>query len=209
MGPVYSITEAIESAGGIVVECQFESRHIDGFSRWKRPNLPPLVFMSRDLPPDRWRWTMAHELGHLIMHTGEMPAEDMEQEADSFAEEFLMPANVIKPQLGNAKFETLARLKLHWKVSVQALIQRAYHLEIVTARQRSHMFMQWTKAGYRLREPADLDPPREPPRAMAKLVEFHLSDLAYTEQDLAEFLGLEPEEFQATYMEGTHLRRIK
>ncbi len=209
IGPVFSMTEAVENAGGIIAECDFETRHIDGFSRWKRPNLPPLFFMSGNLPPDRWRWTVAHELAHLVMHTGEMPAEDMEQEADQFAEEFLMPANVIKSQLGNARFETLARLKQYWKVSIQALIQRAYHLDVISARQRSHMFMQWSKAGYRLREPSDLDPPREPPKALSALVDFHLSQLSYSESELAHLLGLRTEEFRTTYLAGPRLRRLK
>lgn len=202
-GPVFSMTDAIEQAGGIIVECDFDSRHIDGFSKWKRPAFPPLFFVNRSLPPDRWRWTLAHELGHLVMHTGEMPEPDMEAAADAFAEEFLMPAHQIKPQLLTPSIPKLAGLKLHWKVSLQSLITRAFHLGLITPRQRSYMYMQWSRAGYRLREPEDLDPPREPPKKLSEIVHFHTRQLGYTVAELAAAVSLSEGEFRSTYLSGS------
>ena len=45
---------------------------------------PPLIFINKDLLQDRYRFTLAHELGHLIMH--DIPHENME---DKKRDEFL------------------------------------------------------------------------------------------------------------------------
>ena len=200
LGPIFNMTDVVEAAGGIIIECDFESRQIDGFSKWKHPNLPPLFFMNHNVPPDRWRWTLAHELGHVIMHTGHATSPDIEEEADIFAEEFLTPAKLIKSHLLNPTFPNLSGLKIQWKVSIQALINRAYHLQIISSRRRSHMFMQWTKAGFRLREPEELDPPNEPPHRLQEMVDFHLKELGYTIRELSQTLLLDENEFRALYM---------
>jgi Zn-dependent peptidase ImmA (M78 family) len=43
------------------------------------------------------RWTLVHEIGHILMHR--FPTDNMEREADEFAAEFLLPAKDVKPQL--------------------------------------------------------------------------------------------------------------
>ena len=199
-GPVFDITAAIERAGGIVVECDFTSRQIDGFSRWRQHELPPLFFMNSAAPPDRDRWTKAHELGHIVMHTNAQPYDEMENEANMFASEFLTPAQLIKPQLVNLTLSRLAALKTYWKVSMQALVYRAGELMVISPRQRTYLFTQLSKAGYRLREPSDLDPPQEQPKILFDLVQMHLKHLGYTVSDLAEALALTEFEFRSLYL---------
>ncbi|HLG69791.1 MAG TPA: XRE family transcriptional regulator [Chloroflexota bacterium] len=198
-GPIFNLTAVLEQAGALIVECDFESRHIDGFTQWRGPGQPPLFFINRHLPPDRWRWTLAHELGHAVLHTMS-PSDAMEREADLFAEEFLMPRQSIKSQLLNVNFSKLANLKIHWKVSIQALVTRAYNLGLMSPRQRTYLFMQWSRAGYRLREPEHLDPPVEHPKALYDLVLKHLSVLGFTIAQLADWLSLLEAEFRRYYL---------
>jgi Zn-dependent peptidase ImmA (M78 family) len=49
----------------------------------------------------------------------------MENEADRFAAEFLMPAKEIGPQLARMSLRRAAQLKPNWKVSMASLIYRA------------------------------------------------------------------------------------
>ena len=44
-------------------------------------------FVNTEIPGDRLRWTLAHEIGHVVMHL--MPSPDQEKEADRFAAERL------------------------------------------------------------------------------------------------------------------------
>lgn len=207
MGAISNMTQVIEDAGGIVIASDFGTRHIDAFSR--RPSdCPPIFFINRELPPDRWRWTLAHELGHIIMHPGMIPHDDMEKEADAFAAEFLTPAFEIKPQLVGLTFQKLSGLKRLWKVSIQALIMRAYQLAIITDRQRRTMFMQMSQAGYRLREPMELDPPAEPPVLLARIVEHHRRVLRYSDQDLCDVLAINERDLAAWYPRGESRLRL-
>src|SRR5690606_3432814 len=67
-GPLDNITTLLESAGVIVIEHDFGSDKIDATSI-RREGMPPLIFVRDSLPGDRLRFTLAHELGHLVMHT--------------------------------------------------------------------------------------------------------------------------------------------
>ena len=199
MGPIFSMTKAIERAGGIVFEFEFGTRQIDGFSH-RSPGLPPLFFLNGGLTPDRWRWTLAHELGHIIMHHDpSMPAKLMEDQAHGFAGEFLAPAGELKTQLWGLDFQKLAGLKQYWKISIQALIMRAFHLGVISERQRRNMFMTLNMAGYRMREPLELDPAFEPPSTPYQLIHFHKTFLEYSEEDIQELLGIYADDMRVFY----------
>ena len=97
------------------------------------------------------RLTLAHELGHLVMH--EHPTEDMEREADRFAAEFLMPEQDVALELYPMSLERAAALKTRWRVSMAALIRRARDLGKLTTWQYKNLFVQLGRLGYRTNEP--------------------------------------------------------
>ena len=198
-GPIFNITAIVERFGAVVVSCDFQSRQIDGFSRWRPASQPPIFFMSRHTPPDRWRWTLAHEFAHVVMHTNHHASDEMEDEANRFAQEILMPEQLIKPHLVNLTFSKLAGLKTYWKVSMQALVFRAYSLKQITDRQRRYLYMQLSTAGYKMREPAELDPPIESPATLNKMLEFHRASLGYDVADLCKMLSLNEPELRSIY----------
>ena len=198
-GPVFNVTELVEEAGAIVISLDFGTRHIDGFSRWPNDG-PPLIFINEQLPPDRWRWTLTHEVAHIVMHSHCDPYVEMEKDADLFAGEFLMPANEIGPQLTQITIDRLANLKRYWKVAMQAIIMRAGHLGRITANQKRYLFMQLSKAGYRLREPAVLDPPEERPSLLRRMVNHHRRNLAYSIADLCKVLAISESDLRSWFM---------
>lgn len=198
-GPIFDMTTLLEASGAIVVVSDFETRQIDGFSRRQSRDLPPLLYMNADQPPDRWRWTLAHELAHVVLHSAVDPYPEMEDDANAFASEFLAPAFEVKPQLADLNMGKLAGLKRYWKISMQALLMRGYHLNVISDSQRRYMFMQLSKAGFRLREPVDLDPPRETPQALTELVRFFKEDLGYSESDLCTALRLSANDYQNSF----------
>jgi transcriptional regulator with XRE-family HTH domain len=92
-GPINNVVRTIEAARGIVVPINFGSRLIDATSIWP-PKMPPIFFMGTNFPTDRIRFSLSHELGHIIMHQ-DSPNPYQEYQADEFAAEFLMPENDI------------------------------------------------------------------------------------------------------------------
>jgi Zn-dependent peptidase ImmA (M78 family)/transcriptional regulator with XRE-family HTH domain len=180
VGPVRGLTQWLESAGIIVVVEDQETPRVDAMSQWRGH---PIMLVNGRLPMDRRRFTMAHELGHLTLHSNIL-GDDIEEEANAFASEFLMPAEVIRPQLRKVTLAKLVDLKRVWLVSVQALIERAYSLGTISASQRTSLYKQVSARGWRTAEPAsDAIPPEHPQltRSIAEAFEargFSAEDIA-------------------------------
>ncbi len=208
-GPIFSMTKVIESAGGIVLSCDFSTPDVDGFSRWGS-NTPPIFYMSSKIPPDRWRFALAHELGHIVMHSTSGSYPQMEPDAHLFAGEFLAPKHEIRPQFFNLSLKRLAPLKEYWKMSMQALIMRASTAGAISAYEKQRMMMQLSKAGYRLREPEELDPPSEPPELLRDIVAYHCDSLGYSHDDLCRLLALNKADLYRVYQpNGKRLHAIQ
>jgi Zn-dependent peptidase ImmA (M78 family) len=140
----------VEDAGCIVVDYSFPSTKLDGVSI-RTTQGTPIVFLNKNLPKSRRRLSLAHELGHLVMHVN--PHERVEEEAWEFAEEFLMPAAEIGKLLDRPTFDNLGELKKQWGVAMQAILYRARKLGKITDSYNRYLWMQIGKCGYRRNEP--------------------------------------------------------
>ena len=194
-GPIRNLTQVVEEAGCIVIHFDFGTRKIDGCS--DVVGTTPVVFLNLHLLAARLRFTLAHELGHLIMHS--FPSEEAEMQAHLFAAELLMPAEDIKALLLPVNLERLARLKLQWRVAITALLKRAEDLRLISKRAARQWWVIMSKAGYRESEPYDNDIPKETPSLLRELVDMHLQDLGFTAAQLASSLSLQEEEFLSFY----------
>ena len=153
-GPVRNLTGLLESAGVLVVRCDFRSRAFDATSLRLADN-PPLIFINKDLPGDRWRFTLAHELGHLVMHDIARP--EMERQANEFAAELLTPAMEIKPHMLRIRWSIpeLVQLKMYWLVSIAMLVYRGAEMGVLSGKQARKLRIQLVP--FRKIEPAALD----------------------------------------------------
>ena len=197
-GPILDLTETLEDAGVIIFSFDFGTRLIDAISRWV-PRLPPLFFMNQYCPKDRWRFSLAHELGHMVMHA--MPTGEMEAQADRFAQEFLMPERDIIADLRELDLAKLANLKRYWKVSMAALLKRAESLNSVSPNQARYLWVQISKAGYKTREPAELDVEGEHPHLIDEMIGTFQNELGYSQEDFQEILPLFDEELFDFYLQ--------
>lgn len=199
-GPVKDLTGWIERAGVFVIHMEMPDASMDGVTL-RSPDLPPCIFLNKHLPADRMRHTLAHELGHLIMHR--FPNPHMESEANKFAGTFLMPAADIRPYFSGRRVDLrlLAALKPEWRVAMQSLLYRATDLGFVDKNQARYLWMQFNQRKLRMREPAELDFPVEQPTLAPHIIQLHLEELGYTvaeleamvnmyEEELTEFHGL-------------------
>ena len=207
-GPIKDLTSILEEAGVVIMQTRFNSPRMDAVSEWV-PNHPPIILMNVDdhISGDRYRWTLAHELGHLIMHR--IPSEEMEEQANRFASEFLMPASDIRAQLRNLKMQTLPLLKAIWRVSMAALVERAKQLKLLTATQYRYMRVQFGKAGYLSREPSEPLIEVERPTILQDLISLHTRNLNYSVEELGQLLRLTPEECETRYLPPKSLRIVR
>jgi Zn-dependent peptidase ImmA (M78 family)/transcriptional regulator with XRE-family HTH domain len=199
-GPIRNMTQAIEDAGGVVVKFDFNTNQADAISEWIA-GFPPLFFVNSDsaITWDRIRMTLAHEVGHVIMH--KFPHPEMEDQANRFASEFLMPSSEIKSSLRNLSFPKLAELKSYWKVSMAALVRRAYELGTITESQYKYLMIKLSNAGYRVREPISTDVPPESTTLLNDMIQAHLRQLGYSPSQLADYVLMLEQEFKRRYFE--------
>jgi Zn-dependent peptidase ImmA (M78 family) len=167
-----------------------------------------LIVLNSNQSASAQRFSLAHELGHLVMHNG-VSSEDMEREADAFAASLLMPRQDIETQLHSLRYRDLGALKSYWKVSLAALIYRAKALGHLTERQSRTFWIELNKLpGGRKHEQGEF--PREEPRLLRNVIEHYQSDLGYSEEDLARVIVANKEPFQQKYLgkESQTLRAI-
>lgn len=143
------------------------------------------------------RFTLAHEIGHIVMHT--LHSEDQEREADEFAAEFLMPEKEIKPDLRSLTIAKLSPLKQYWKVSMAALIRRARDLDQINDRQYRRFFTKLNHLNYRTNEPNPI--PQEEPRLIKEIIEMHQTTHSYSAAELSLATSLKVEEFYSVYLD--------
>lgn len=191
-GPIKNLVALIESCGGIVIDRDLEVDDVEALCRWV-PGLPKLFFVNGGRPADRIRFSLAHELGHTIMHFGrDCDPKLAEDQANGFASAFLMPAQEIKRDLKwSLTLTDLATLKRKWRVSMQAIARRAWALKVIDDARYKSLCIQISRNGWKKSEPVGVD--GESPRAFLQLVRAH--ELAgYSVRDLSELLFVSDED---------------
>lgn len=185
IGPVRNLVGWLEAAGCLIIEEPFGTPRVDGMSQWIGGQ--PVIYVNAAAPTDRKRLTLAHELGHLVLHSTEM-VEEVEEQANEFAAEFLMPIDVIKPQLRNLRIDQLPDLKRKWGVSMAALIERAYRAGLLAPSKRVQMYKIFGSRGWRTTEPVSDELPPERP-TLAGAIAQALVDRGLSAQEIAGIAG--------------------
>lgn len=146
---VIGLAAAIESALGYDVSLEALGHGVDGLSV-ACGNLH-LAMVSTSVAPARQRWTLAHEVGHLVAgDTQELHVDasvwdsgsTVERRANAFAAAFLMPVSQLRERLAGAQEpseELVASLMDHFNVSLQALAYRLHNVGIMNAAGRDRV----------------------------------------------------------------------
>jgi Zn-dependent peptidase ImmA (M78 family)/transcriptional regulator with XRE-family HTH domain len=120
--PIDDIIGLLESAGAKIFTRDFEIPKVFGFSAGRSDNGPAIaVNTSPDISIERQIFTVAHELGHLIMHGSSYGSdsddgEDREEtEANQFASHFLLPKEAFEQELRESAGLAIVDLVLHVK----------------------------------------------------------------------------------------------
>ncbi|MFB4427075.1 ImmA/IrrE family metallo-endopeptidase [Streptomyces sp. QL37] len=205
-GPVPDVIRSAEEAGSLVVLRDLESDLLDAVSQWTVDQAPLFLVNSR-APGDRCRFSMAHEIGHLVMHREPGSGPEQEKQADAFASEFLMPASDIRGEFtGGIDITKLAGLKRRWRVSMSALLRRALTLNAITDWQYRTVIIEMSALGYRTAEPVHV--PLEEPCRVPLLVDRLLEERTLTTEQAASSACLLPGDFLRLYREGNRLLSV-
>ncbi len=167
-GPIDNLQYALQSNGIIVTGFRDVDTDIDAFSQQitidgKVVYIIALAIGSK--PIERLRFDMAHELGHILMHTWSEDNEDIskdefnarEKQANMFASALLLPKETFSKAVSAypTNIDYYLALKKKWKVSMQAMMYRARQLDIISTNQFQYMMRTMSKNGNRTHEPGD------------------------------------------------------
>ncbi|MBT9161061.1 MAG: hypothetical protein DDT26_02360 [Dehalococcoidia bacterium] len=197
-GPLPNLTTLAERAGVIVAHSDMSGVEVSGVT-FAPPGVPPLIVLRGDHPADRLRFTLAHEIGHLVMHR--FPTPKMEDEANRFASALLMPAEDIKQYFVGRRIDLalLAAMKPEWRVAMQALLIRAKHLGFIERNQDEYLWKQISIRRWKLREPAELDFDVEQPSVMPNLFKVFRNTLNYSVSETAQLFHLHEHDLVSFY----------
>ncbi|MCJ1708429.1 ImmA/IrrE family metallo-endopeptidase [Microbacterium sp. VKM Ac-2923] len=194
-GPVPSIVDLLESHGVPCLMWDVSSARVDAIASWP-DDATPVILLSSRAPGDRLRFTVAHELGHAVMHA--VPCADCERQADEFASEFLMPRKDIKDALVGATLPRLAALKPIWGTSIAALARRARDVGAINDSQYRSLNIELSQSGYRKNEPVHVNP--ELPGFVERAIAKRLAK-GETISQLADDALISVDELQRQYLE--------
>ncbi|MEU4516242.1 XRE family transcriptional regulator [Nonomuraea wenchangensis] len=184
-GPIPNVVRLLESSGVVVVVLPRTTERVDAFSVTAYPR--PLVLFN-PAKGDYWRnrFDGAHELGHLVMHTDAEPGSKIvEDQANRFAAEFLMPAEDIAPLLpSTADWARLGALKAEWNVSMAALLYRARTLGTMKEVTYRNAVSTMSAQGWRRGEPGP-GRPLERPTMLTNAIEL-MADQGYDRDSIAD-----------------------
>lgn len=197
LDPLGGLVELLEDHGIRVVFVDTDPRFYG--CAYREPQ--PLIVLNRNQASDRIRFSLAHELGHLVLR---FPAEgtddDREKLAHRFAGAFLVPAEAARKELGDSRaslsaYELLS-LRRKYGMSVQAWICRAADLAIISRATSNRIWKSLQKSGLKTRELGEkLE--REESNRHERLVVRAFTDRMISETKAARLLGSNIDEFYA------------
>lgn len=178
--PIGDMVALLESHGVICLTWPVESVRVDAIASWPVGEAPVLL-MRGNAPMDRVRFTLAHELGHGVLH--DFPAAEREKEADQFAAEFLFPAAEARLRLKNPSILSLSAIKSERGMSISALVRRARDVGAIGDSEYRSLNIELSMAGMRKAEPVAI--PVEHPSIVSGAIQARL-DSGETLADIAE-----------------------
>jgi Zn-dependent peptidase ImmA (M78 family)/DNA-binding XRE family transcriptional regulator len=136
LDPFYNSIELLEDNHIKVVSVDSEDS-FDGMQTWLNQTIPVIVINRNNLKSaDRIRFTVLHELGHLLLPLGNLPDKMKEKYCNQFAAAMLIPEVTIQKELGISRkklfIQELGELKKQYGISIQALMYRCKDLNIIS-----------------------------------------------------------------------------
>ena len=196
MDPISDLTDILETLGLLVIVVDEENPGFSGLTATARTDdgrSYPIVAVSSRWPGDRQRFTLAHEVGHLLLAARLAPQVNEEKSCDRFAGAFLAPQIAVTQLLGQNRhgleWQELYGLKHEFGLSMAGWLQRAKQCGVIIDAVHLSMWKRFSAKGWRKAEPGD-PVPKERPRLFEQLVYRALGEQYISESKAAELLGI-------------------
>ncbi|MEZ0540425.1 helix-turn-helix domain-containing protein [Fibrella arboris] len=202
-GPVHNISTFLERKGVRIIKIDFgfSYRH-EGLSGWaEQKRIPVIVLNARQQDTARVRFTMLHELGHLLlMIEDNLTLEVVERLCDAFAGAVLLPADTLASELGRNRtlivMPELRRIKELYGISVQAIMVRARVISLISP----EVYQGWQQTSNSNQDHGQYQGTEEPQRFLQMLYRC-LSEKRIGFDKAAQLAGWDEAELREQYVQ--------
>jgi len=134
--PISNVISLLESKKIKVIEIEEENK-FDGLSVLI-DNKYPVIVINKSFPVERKRFTLLHELGHLLLNINERFSDkDEEMFCNRFAGALLLPEEAVYENFGtdrkNISFPELKNIQELYGISIRAIMYRLKDLVVISA----------------------------------------------------------------------------
>lgn len=162
---IQNLMDALEDQGFVIITTQVHAdSRFDGLAT--TVDGTPVLVVGKDVPVERQRFTLAHELGHIVLHGRLSDDLDEEKACNRFAGALLLPAAALRNELGarrsNLRNIELMALKEEYGISMAAALYRAKDTGVIDEAYAKSCWIQFGKNGWRKNEPPSSRPPEHP-----------------------------------------------
>jgi len=160
-GAIFNVVELLEDRNIKVVKLEV-SEAFDGLQTLVNKTIPVIAYNAKKInKPDRIRFTLLHELAHLLLTFGNMTERQKETLCYQFAGAMLLPEETIKAELGNHRNKLsaleLANIKKQYGISMQAIVMRAKDCGIINEHYTKQFFFLINQMNWKVDEPYDYE----------------------------------------------------
>ncbi len=136
--PIPNISEMLEIKGIKVIQID-DVDAVDGLAVFTSTGIPIVVVNKKDKSIERIRFTIIHELAHLLLDLSVLEGDKrLEEEWCHFLSScFLIPTHMLRQMIGEGRrtyidIKELIKIKEYYGISIRAIVHRLRFLEIIT-----------------------------------------------------------------------------
>lgn len=196
--PISDLINTLENLGIIIIQINNPDNRFDDFDGLSEyvNNIPVIVLLDGIDDGARQRFTIAHELGHLVLNITNNDL-DNEKLCNRFASSLLMPKEAVINEFGtsrnNISFYELIVFKKEYKVSIAATLYRLKDLTIISEYTYKNLSIKMNKTYGKKHEPIQIDP--EESYQFKRIVHKLETDNIISISKACEFLGVTINEY--------------
>ncbi len=156
-GAIFNVVELLEDKNIKVVKLDVND-DFDGLQTFVNGSIPVIAYNVRKInKPDRIRFTLLHELAHLLLTFGDITLKQKETLCFQFAGAMLLPEKTIKAELGDRRnklsINELGNIKKQYGISMQAIVMRAKDCGIINEHYTKQFFFFIKQMNWKIDEP--------------------------------------------------------
>lgn len=160
----------------------------------------PVIVVGDQRPGDRQRFTLAHELGHLLLDNRLIGGLDIESCCNRFAGAFLLPKqsliNVLGEHRNSIEPRELSLLKQEFGISMTSILHRAEESGIISKNVYRQLRAEFNERGWSKKEPGK-QYPKEITHIFEQMIFHALAEEYIGESKAAELMNMSLESFRS------------